>query len=185
MASTSDPNVPPTVARLASIPHGTTILVQGTATTAAAAPNIPAASIKPFTINPPSQTFDFPEQTLTNQTSFRTPAAGLVGVTQAMVNDPNSVLHAAIAGQHITSTTTLHVTSTDTPVPGGGTANTAFLKGGPQGPNAVTASVVAMFWLETVQGQPAENQLQYSQTVLLNFNGLSWPHVTVGTLRKA
>ncbi len=182
---TSDPNVPPTVARLASIPHGTTILVQGTASTAAAAPAIPTASIKPFTINPPSQTFDFPEQTLTNQTSFRTPAAGLVGVTQAMVNDPNSVLHAAIAGQHITSTTTLHVTTGDTPVPGGGTANTAFLKGGPQGPNAVTASVVATFWLETVQGQPAENQLQYSQTVLLNFNGLSWPHVTVGTLRKA
>ena len=29
---TSDPNVPPTVARLASIPHGTTIVVQGTAT---------------------------------------------------------------------------------------------------------------------------------------------------------
>ena len=46
-------------------------------------------------------------------------------------------------------------------------------------------SVSATFWLETVQGQPAENQLQYSQTVLLNFNGLSWPHITVGTLRKA
>ncbi len=27
-------------------------------------------------------------------------------------------------------------------------------------------------------------QLQYTQTVLLNFNGLSWPHVTVGTLRR-
>ena len=50
---TTNPNVPPTVARLASIPHGTTILVQGTAATAAAAPNIPAASIKPFTIGQP------------------------------------------------------------------------------------------------------------------------------------
>jgi len=182
---TSNPNVPPTVARLASIPHGTTILLQGTAGTAAAGPNIPAVGIKPFTINQPNSTIDFPEQTLTNQTSFRTSGAGLTGVTQAMVNDPNSVLHAAIAGQHITSTTTLHVTSTDTPTPGGGTANTAFLKGGPQGPNAVAATVSAMFWLETVQGQPAASQLQYSQTVLLNFNGLSWPHVTVGTLRKA
>ena len=182
---TSDPNVPPTVARLASIPHGTTILLQGTAATAAAGPNIPVASIKPFTINQPNSTIDFPEQTLTNQTSFRTPGAGLTGVTQAMVNDPNSVLHAAIAGQHITSTTTLHVTSTDTPVPGGGTANTAFLEGGPQGPNAVAATVSAMFWLETLQGQTAPTQLQYSQTVLLNFNTLSWPHVTVGTLRKA
>ncbi len=102
-----------------------------------------------------------------------------------MVNNPNTVLDSAIAGQHITSTTTLHVSSTDSPVPGGGTANTAFLKGGAQGPNAVAATVTATFWLETLQGQPASTQLQYSQTVLLNFNGLSWPHVTVGTLHKA
>jgi hypothetical protein len=26
--------------------------------------------------------------------------------------------------------------------------------------------------------------LQYTQTVLLNFNGLSWPHITVGTLKR-
>ena len=58
-----------------------------------------------------------------------------------MVNNPNSVLQSAIADQHITETITLHVTSTDTPVPGGGTANTAFLKGGNDGPNAVSASV--------------------------------------------
>ena len=70
-----------------------------------------------------------------------------------MVNDPNSILRAAIAGQHITSTTTLHVTSSDTPVPGGGTANTAFLQGGADGPNADAASVNATFWLETVEGQ--------------------------------
>ncbi len=82
-------------------------------------------------------------------------------------------------------TTTLHVSTTDSPVPGGGTANTAFLKGGAAGPNAVAATVTATFWLETLQGQPAATQLQYSQTVLLNFNGLSWPHVTVGTLHKA
>jgi len=102
-----------------------------------------------------------------------------------MVDNPNTVLHAAIAGQHITSTITLHVSTTDNPVPGGGTANTAFLRGGPQGPNAVAASVTATFWLETLQGQTAPTQLQYSQTVLLNFNGLSWPHVTVATLRKS
>jgi hypothetical protein len=27
-------------------------------------------------------------------------------------------------------------------------------------------------------------QLQYTQTVLLNFLGLSWPHVTVANLTK-
>ena len=143
---TTDPNVSPTVARLASIPHGTAIVAQGTASTSA--------------------------------------AAGLAGVTQAMVDNPNSVLRSAIAGQHITATTTLHVTTGDAPVPGGGTANTAFLKGGGQGPNAVAASVAATLWLETIEGESAPSQLQYSQIVLLNFNGLSWPHVTVGTLHK-
>ena len=182
---TSDPSVAATVVRLASIPHGTAVLLQGTASTAATGPSIPNISIKPFTINQPNQTVDFPEQTLSQQSRFRTAGAGLTGVTQAMVNNPNTVLHGAIAGQHITSTITLHVSTTDNPVPGGGTANTAFLKGGSHGPNAVAASVTAMFWLETLQGQTAPTQLQYSQTVLLNFNNLSWPHVTVGTLRKS
>jgi len=182
---TTDPSVPPTVARLASIPHGTTILVQGTAATASAGPSIPNIGIKPFPLGQPSQTIDFPEQTLTNHTTFRSSGAGLTGVTQAMVNNPNSVLQSAIAGQHFASTTTLHVTTGDAPVPGGGTANTAFLKGGKDGANADAVSVTATFWLETLQGQSAPTQLQYSQTVLLNFNGISWPHVTVATLHKS
>ena len=182
---TTDPNVVPTVARLASIPHGTTILVQGTAAGASAGPNIPNAGIKPFPLGQPAQTIDFPEQTLANHTSFRTPAAGLVSVTQAMVNNPNSVLQSAIAGQHFAATTTLHVTTGDAPVPGGGTADTAFLAGGADGSNANAVSVSATFWIETLQGQTAPTQLQYSQTVLLNFNRISWPHVTVGTLHKA
>src|ERR1039457_5900428 len=73
----------------------------------------------------------------------------------------------AIAGQHIQETTKLHVSTTDLPVQGGGTANTAFLRGAAQGPNAV--SVSATFWLETIEGNPAIQQLQYAQTVLLNF----------------
>jgi len=154
--------------------------------TANGGPNIAVKGIKPFPIGgPPTQTIDFPEQTLTNHTNFRTSGAGLTGITQTMVNNPNSVLTAAIAGQHFTSTTTLHVTTIDLPVPGGGTANTAFLKGGADGPNASAVSATATFWLETLQGQSAPTQLQYTQTVLMNFAGISWPHVTVGTLHKS
>jgi hypothetical protein len=51
------------------------------------------------------------------------------------------------------------------------------------GIRGVAAQVSATFWLETLQGQSAPAQLQYSQKVLLNFNGLSWPHVTVATLQ--
>jgi hypothetical protein len=181
--ATSNPKEVPTVARLASIPHGTTIVAQGTATTAAGPPVIPPAGIKPFTIGQPGQTTDFPEQTLATASQFRTAGAGLAGITQDMVNDPNNVLTAAIKGQHIVSTTTLHVATNDTPVPGGGTANTAFLQG-TAGANADAAIVTSTFWLETLQGDTSPSQLQYSQNVLLHFNGLSWPHITVGTLRR-
>jgi hypothetical protein len=183
--ATTDPKEGPSVVRLASIPHGTTILAQGTASTLAAAPSIPDVSIKPFTIGSPGTRIDFPEQTLTTASHFRTSGAGLTGITQKMVNNPNSVLRSAIAGQHIHATTTLHVATSDSPVPGGGTANTAFLKGAAQGPNATSVRVTATFWLETIQGEPGPRQLQYSQIVLLNFNGLSWPHVTVATLHKS
>ena len=181
---TTNPAVPPTVARLASIPHGTTIVTQGTATTTSTGPTIPNTSIKPFPIGQPAQEIDFPEQTLATATGFRTGGAGLTGITQAMVNNPNTVLQAANANQHFAATTTLHVTTTDTPVPGGGTANTAFLKGGAAGPNAVAVSVNSTFWLSTLPGQAAPTQLQYAQTVLLNFNTLSWPHITVATLHR-
>ena len=180
---TSNPHEPRTVARLASIPHGTTILLQGTAQTSAGAPTIPNVSIKPFTINKPNQTFDFPEQNLATATQFRTSGAGLTGITQQMVNDPNTVLRAAPSPQ-ITSTTTLQVSSQDASLPGGGTANIAFLQGTAHS-NAHAAQVTATFWLETLQGNTTPSRLQYSQFVLLLFNGISWPHITVGTLQKS
>jgi len=191
---TSDPKEGPTVVRMGSIPHGTTILAQGTAASKSGAPTIPAADIRPFPVGSPANRFQFPEQTLTNPTNFRSPPAQIVGITQAMVNDPNSVLRSAIHGQQILHTTTLQISTdaaltldgqstTNTPV-GGGTANTAFLAGAADGPNAASARVDATFWIETVTGTPNFLQLQYTQLVLLNFNGLSWPHITVGTLKK-
>lgn len=105
-----------------------------------------------------------------------------------MVDNPNSVLSNAIVGQNITRTIVLIVSSDPVrPVVGGGTENTAFLQGGSDGPNAAAALVTAIFWIETVTDPVTGSQflqLQYTQTVLLNFKGLSWPHVTVGTLRK-
>jgi hypothetical protein len=180
---TTDPKEPRTVARLASIPHGTTIVAQGTSGTSVA-PTIPDISIKPFPIGNPAGRINFLEQTLTNHTNFRTSGAGLTGITQQMVDNPSTVLQTAIAGQQIHATTRLHVSTSDAAIPGGGTANTAFLKGAADGPNADAVVARATFWLETLQGDTAPSQLQYSQIVLLNFNGLSWPHVTVATLTK-
>jgi hypothetical protein len=183
---TSNPPEPHTVVRMASIPHGTTIMAQGTATPDSVAPTIPDINIKPFPIGSPGKPIDFPEEILANATDFRSPANEIVGITQGMVDNPNSVLKAALAGQEITNLVTLLVSSdSSAPVLGGGTANTAFLQGAPSGgPNAQAVLVTATFWIETVKGTPDFLQLQYTQTVLLNFNGLSWPHITVATLRK-
>jgi hypothetical protein len=182
---TEDPAEPETVVRMASIPHGTTIVAQGLSRTVNGGPLIQDVSIKPFPIGAPGNPITFPEQDLGTATQFRTPANGLVNITKTMVDNPNSVLQAAIVGQNITSTIVLNVSTSSAPVLGGGTANTAFLQGGPDGPNAVAAQVSSIFWLETVQGENENvQQLQYTQTVLLNFNGLSWPHITVATLRK-
>jgi hypothetical protein len=188
--ATTNPAEAPTVVRMASIPHGTTILAQGTAKTAVGGPNIPHTNIFAFPIGDPNTTQPItpPELTLSTPSQFRSPPGQMAGITQAMVDNPNSILQAALAGQTVLSTTTLHVSTNPTkPGLGGGTDNTAFLEGAPGqggGPNAVAAEVSATFWIETVKGTPNFLQLQYSQRVVLNFNGLSWPHVTVATLRK-
>ena len=181
---TADPQESATIARLASIPHGTTITTQGTAVTAPGGPSIPAVSLTPFNEGHPNQPIDFPEQHLNQSTPFRTSGAGLTGITQAILDNPNSVL--TKNPPNVTTTTRLHVSTTPgVPDVGGGTSNTAFLVGTKDGPNADPAHVAATFWLQTLAGQTQPTRLQYSQTVLLNFNGISWPHVTVATLTKA
>jgi len=178
----TDPKEPAAITRLASIPHGTTILVQGTASTAAGGPSIPGVSLTPFAIGHRDQPFQFDEQHLNKATPFRTSGVGLKGITQAMLNNPNSVLTGNPA--NVTTTTRLHVSTTPGDIVGGGTSNMAFLVGAKDGPNADAAHVTATFWLQTMAGDIEPKRLQYSQTVLLNFNGIAWPHITVATLTK-
>ncbi len=238
--TTTDPAEGQTLVRMASIPHGTTIVAQGTSVTIRGKPTIPAVDITPFTTAPPNTKIPFPSQTATNKNTARIPqdltsfiAAGTI--TQAMLTDPNTLLRNHIASQNVTSTTTISVsTSPAAPLFGGGTDNIAFLLGdvaaltnpAPAGPNAQTLKMNATFWIETVEhvivvpifkpghppltipaetgdaGQPVPRflvnppieitaprritvqsiQIQYSQEVFLNFNTLTWPHVSVATL---
>lgn len=184
---TTDPVEPPSVVRMASIPHGTVILTQGTASPVSGPLIIPDNNIIPFTLGaiPPLNSqfgqamLEFTELNLGVPSTFR---IAPLGVTQAMVENPNSVLQSALVGRMIRNATALQISTNDTPVPGGGTANTAFLEAG----NANATQVVATFWIETIENPPGPDtlQLQYSQTVMLDFNGLHWPHVTVATLTK-
>ena len=99
-----------------------------------------------------------------------------------MLNNPNGVLTGNTA--NVTTTTRIHVSTTPGDIVGGGASNMAFLVGAKDSPNADVAHVDATFWLQTLAGSTEPTRLQYSQTVLLNFNGLSWPHITVATLTK-
>lgn len=193
--ATENPSEPATVTRLGSIPHGTTINLQGTALTAPK-PLIAESTITPFRIGSPddgkTNLVPFDEEDLSKVLDSRTPLARVAGLDQAHLKNPNLFLTDALEGQNITKTTVI-LLSSDSGAPGGidvggGVDNIAFLtgKGTPPagGPNAVAPRVSAIFWIEEGtdrQGKPLL-QLQYTQRVILDFNGLSWPHVTVATL---
>jgi hypothetical protein len=96
-----------------------------------------------------------------------------------------------IDAQTVIRTTVLTITSdtsaqNSVPNSGGGADNIAFLEGTGSPPvgNAKVSRVTATFWIERVRGPLGHefDQLQYAQRVLLDFKGLSWPHITVATL---
>jgi hypothetical protein len=230
--ATEVPAEQPSVVRMASIPHGTTITAQGTSFVVPGGPSIAPVDITPFPIGNPGQRFRFPSQDVTDPATFRLPqdlasfvAAGTI--TQEILDNPNLLLERRAAAQTITSTTVIIIdTQPAAPLFGGGTDNIAFLLGDPgaTAPNADAVQLGAIFWIETVSeqltvpaytgsdpviiegdrsaGNPVARfsvtsatetteetqvtvsypQIQYTQTVLLNFNGLSWPHVSVATL---
>ncbi len=156
--ATTSPTEPITVARMASIPHGTTVNAQGTMFAAVAGgPKLDPVDITPFTIGNPQNKIVFPSQTATNQTTPRIPqnltsfiAAGTI--TQEMLTDPNEVLRKQVQYQKIIETIVIFIstnpaapmfggplpagaTPTTPPPPispaiGGGTSNIAFLQGG-------------------------------------------------------
>lgn len=231
--STTVPQEGPTLARMASIPHGTTIDAQGTSfPSPTGRPRIDPVDITPFPIGNPGNPIRFPSQDVTRTDTFRLPQdlknfvnAGTI--TQAIVDNPNLVLKNRADAQNITATTVIVIdTSPADPLFGGGTDNIAFLLGDrtAAAPNADAVRMTAIFWIETVSeritvpagrpgypvviegdasgGGPAAafvvsvteettgdtdvevtyTQIQYTQTVFLNFNGLTWPHVSVATL---
>ncbi|XUJ37337.1 heme-binding protein [Bradyrhizobium japonicum] len=171
--ATTNLHEPFTVARMASIPHGTTIVAQGTALPPVGGkPTIAAIDITPFIGGNPGNKIPFQNQTAANNTTRRLPqdltalmASGKL--TQAMITDPNTVLRSQIAHQTITQTIAIETsTKPGTPLSGGplpaipspgphpqapsfagGTANIAFLQGlpvPPPGGNGANANAFQM-----------------------------------------
>jgi hypothetical protein len=167
---------------LANIPHGDSVCAVGGIAHASGKPKIEPVNTVPFgegeKAPPPGGPNEFPEYDLSTPTKFRTDPSLLVGITQDMVNDPTVALRHALHNQNIIETTTLSVTTHKDK--GGGVNNIPFVT-----ENANASFMSAIFWIERVQGPNGTFlQLQYVQTVLLDFKGLHWPHVSVGTLLK-
>lgn len=206
------------VARMGTIPHGNALLAQGSAISvpelAGGTFEIAPVDTAPFDAGAPipagGTQGGFPPYNLANTTpaavNFRTPfgnipevplPAAIDGVPmQTVINDPTRLLQQAIKGQfiekmvviRIATVASLNVQTGAVPVPdgAGGIENMPFLV-----TNADAALFFATFWIEKIRRRVGSfQQLQYVQTVMLNFpvlgtaTNLSWPHVSAATLRK-
>lgn len=156
-ATTNPAVTTPTLVRMASIPHGTTILAQGTSKATAGPPVIPALDITPFPIGNPANKIPFPSQNAATPSQFRIPSklpvpgtALTVADWQAMLKDPNSILRKIVAAQTITNTVAISVsTNSPSPLVGSGTRDIAFLDG-LAAPNANVELMTSTFFIETV-----------------------------------
>ena len=175
--ATTAPHAPASVVRLASIPHGTSVLAQGTAEQIDGAPPIHPVDITPFAIGHPDQKVPFPHETNLSHASTLRNKPLPAGIAQQLVDNPNVLLSKRLAHQDVLHTTVLHVTSGATD--GGGLRDIPFL-----GPNAAAHHLRATFRIETVKHPQGGTflQLQYTQQLVLDFAGLSWPHVSVANL---
>ncbi len=158
-----------TYVRMGNVPHGNSLLAQSTFTaTINGGPQIADNSSLPTG----------PGVTPGYLTVFNNPPLPLPpGMLASYVKNPNQALKDAIAGQTITKTVVITISTQ----PAGGIVNIPFVVS-----NANATRLDAIFWIETVQqpGGGAFMQLQYTQTVILNFLGVDWPHVSVATLIK-
>jgi hypothetical protein len=189
---TEDPKAGPSVVRMATIPHGDSLLSQGTFLTVPGGPKIEVVDTTPFTLDPATgaRKNETSKQYLEPFTTTPPP----VGIAAGAIANPNLLLTEAIKEQKIINTVVLIVSAS--PVGGingtpisppakpsdvGGIVNIPFVV-----KNANANAFSAIFWIETVQHPDGYQflQLQYTQTVILDFIGIKWPHISVATLVK-
>lgn len=167
------------IGRLASVPHGDSLLALGSSEVLDGPPVIPNYSGLPIGgptdlnnpyLGPYKHFHDNPFEDLFDPVS------------------PNDLLKAANQGVNIVRTTKLEV---DTTVNSGGIHNIPFIV-----KQANAAEMKSIFWIQELEETDNEGRpklrLQYFQTVILDFFGrrdggpslIRWPHVSINTLEK-
>ena len=184
-----DPIVPTnSLYRLASIPHGGTFLATNTEALPEwenRPPDVPDIDTRPFPTNQPDQRIisdsylsAFFNTPLPEGVNPQTPpgAPNHDGLIAGPIGNPNSVLKTTNAQRHITRHIKFAVSCNSS-----GLLNMPFLRN-----NATVTSMSSTFWISEFEGLFGRHvlQLQYSQIVILNFDHIDWPHISVGTLIK-
>lgn len=165
--ATTAPAAPASIVRQSTIPHGDSLLAQGTAFSVPGGPQIDPVSSTPTGPGPDLKLLDYLQQ-------YTTPTLP-PGMKKEYVANMNQALLDDIAQQNIVKTVVLIVKS----LPVGGIVNIPFITA-----NANATRMESIFWIETVQRPDGSQflQLQYTQTVILNFLDIDWPHISVATL---
>ncbi len=185
---TTDPPADESYVRLSTIPHGDSLVAQSVFATEVPGPPVlaPVDSL-PFLIVPGTPIPGLnqvpnpdPIKKLGYVDPYLNPKLPPSVITQhsaaEIVANPVLLLQEAIAHQQIDRTVVIEVSSANQ----GGILNIPFVV-----KNADTVQMDSIFWIETVNtGQTTFQQLQYVQRVILDFDGIHWPHISVATLVK-
>lgn len=167
------------IARLATVPHGDSVLALGRSEESNDQPIIPDDSGLPIGVD---QSLNSPY--LAPYKHFvDNPFEGLFTPVK-----PNALLHEANQGVNIKRVTRLDV---DTKIESGGVVNIPFIV-----KQANATELTSTFWIQELEelddnGQP-KLRLQYTQTVFLDFfprrdgvpGFIRWPHISINTMEK-
>lgn len=185
------------LARLASIPHGNSILALGESSVHEAMPAIPPMNALPFgrfeDLSTSGYDFNFDPYLAPYKHFIDNPfmgtVSGVAGFPGFNPADMTEILRFANQGVEILKTTRLHV---DSKREGGGIRNMPFTKR-----EAEPVSMLSTFWIQQVADNRYKGgyrlRLQYAQVVMLDFfrpredqqpGRAQWPHISIATLDK-
>lgn len=185
MPPTTD-NPSGTYIRLATVPHGNSLVSQATAvTTYKGRPTINPVNSLPIPASDRMHPLNAaPGNPLNGPVIEQYVKSGLPdGLPSGLdpvktIQDPTEVLRADIRSQTITETDIIVIST----LVAGGIVSIPFVV-----KNANAAQMDAIFWIETVKDKQSGRsffQLQYVQRVVLDFDQIHWPHISVATLVK-
>jgi len=202
-----------TVARLATIPHGDAVSALGVPFSVPSGPFIQPADASPVRLSDKTRLIDTPPYNTPFLNPPLPPDFKLSYVANPNLALQDAILGQNIINTVVLIITTTsesvsipsnaNVTDPNPPgtvvnisapaggsvpvqAPGGGIVNSSIVNIPFVVQNANAVTLDATFWIETVQQPDGSTflQLQYTQTINLQFLGINWPHITVATLVK-